>query len=185
MNQSSPSNTGSEHPRPWLEKYYQARRQRTIDLVKATVDRLLKEGKIVTLEAICTLSREMDSAGKGIKKAGVLGNAEAHAYYRKHSTTYQRGLGYQRRKGRNKHLSTQPSRIDADRDVDRVRQRYLLQPKADLAERLLSVEQTYATCQQQLASLQFELLDLQQQLEDAKRNAQQQTQKEGRARVHE
>ena len=75
MNQSSPSNTGSEHPRPWLEKYYQARRQRTIDLVKATVDRLLKEGKIVTLEAICTLSREMDSAGKGIKKAGVLGNA--------------------------------------------------------------------------------------------------------------
>ncbi len=140
-------------------------------LVKATVDQLLKEGQTVTLEAICTLSSEVDPQGKGIKKAGIIGNAEAHAYYRKHSSTYQRGLGYQRRKGRSKRVSAQPSRIDADRDVDRVRQRYLLQPKADLAERLLAVEQAYATCQRQLASLQFELLDLQQQLEDAKRKA--------------
>jgi hypothetical protein len=66
-------------------------------------------------------------------------------------------------------VSAQPSRIDADRDVDRVRQRYLLQPKADLAERLISVEQAYAGCQQQLASLQFELVNLQQQLDDAQR----------------
>jgi hypothetical protein len=143
-----------------------------VRLVKTTVDLLLKEGQTVTLEAICTRSSEVDPEGKGIKKAGIIGNAEAHAYYRKHSSTYQRGLGYQRRKGRNKRMSVQPSRIDADRDVERARQRYLLQPKADLAERLLSVEQAYATCQQQLASLQFELVDLQQQLENAQRKAQ-------------
>lgn len=141
-------------------------------LVKATVDQLLKEGQTVTLEAICTRSSELDPEGKGIKKAAVIDNEEAHTYYRKHSSTYQRGLGYQRRKGRSKRVLAQPSHIDADRDVDRVRQRYLLQPKAHLVERLISVEQAYAACQQQLASLQFELVDLQQQLEDAKRKAQ-------------
>ena len=168
MTHSSVSKPEKNTNRPWLKQYHQARRERTLRLVKATVDQLLKEGQTVTLEAICTRSSEVDSEGKGIKKAGIIGNAEAHAYYRKHSSTYQRGLGYQRRKGRNKRVPAQPSRIDADRDVERVRQRYLLQPKADLAERLISVEQAYATCQQQLASLQFELFDLQQQLEDAK-----------------
>jgi hypothetical protein len=168
-----------------LKQYHQARRERTVRLVKTSVDQLLKEGQTVTLEAICTRSSEVDREGKGIKKAAVIGNAEAHAYYRKHSSTYQRGLGYQRRKGRSKRVSAQPSRIDADRDVDRVRQRYLLQPKADLVERLISVEQAYAACQQQLASLQFELLDLQQQLEDAKRKAQPYIQPEAGERVHE
>jgi hypothetical protein len=173
MNHPSVSNPEKNTSRPWLKQYHLARRERTVRLVKATVDQLLKEGQTVTLEAICARSCEVDPEGKGIKKAGIIGNAEAHAYYRKHSSTYQRGLGYQRRKGHNKRVSARPSRIDADRDVDRVRLRYLLQPKADLVERLLSVEQAYATCQQQLASLQFELFDLQQQLENVKRKAQQ------------
>jgi hypothetical protein len=172
MTHPSVSKPEKNTSRPWLKRYHQARRERTVQLAKATVDQLLKEGQTVTLEAICARSCEVDPQGKGIKKAGIIGNAEAHAYYRKHSSTYQRGLGYQRRKGRNKRVPTQPSRIDANRDVDRVRQRYLLQPKADLAERLISVEQAYAICQQQLASLQFELVDQQQQLENAKHKAQ-------------
>ena len=146
-------------------------RQRTVTLVKATVDRLLQEGRTVTLEAICTLSREIDPEGKGIKKAGVLGNVEAHAYYRQHSTSYQRGLGYQQRRGRQKHASAQPSRIDADRDVKRARQRYLKQPKVDLVERLLSVEQEYAQAKLQLTKLQFELLTREEQVEETRRQA--------------
>lgn len=151
--------------RPWLKQHHQATRQRTITLVKTAVDRLLQEGKTVTLEAICTLSREVDPEGKGITKAGVLGNAEAHAYYRKHSTTYQRGLGYQRRKGRNKRVATIPLRVGMDRDVARVRQHYLLQPKADLVERLLAVEQELSETQRQLTALQFQMLALQEQLD--------------------
>ncbi len=69
-------------------------------LVKATVDQLLKEGQTVTLEAICARSPEVDPEGKGIKKAAVIGNADAHAYYRKHSMSYRSGRGQQRRKGR-------------------------------------------------------------------------------------
>lgn len=162
--------------RPWLKQHHQATRQRTIALVKVSVDQLLQEGRTVTLEAICTLSREVDPEGKGITKAGVLGNAEAHAYYRQHSTSYQRGLGYQHRQGRKKQLSRQPVRISADRDLERVRQRYLLQPKTDLVERLLSVEQQYAHAMLQLVQLQFELLTLQEQMEEARRQTQSKSQ---------
>jgi hypothetical protein len=154
--------------RPWLKTYHEARRQRTVDLVKATVDRLLADGQAVTLEAIVARSREVDLERKGIKKAGILGNAEAHAYYRKHSMTYRSGRGQQRRESK-VHVSTRPSRIDPDRDIQRVRQRYLQQTKDDLVERLIAVEQEYATCQQQLARLQFELLDLKLHLEEAMR----------------
>ena len=169
MTHPSASNPAKSADRPWLKRYHQARRQHTVDLVKTTVDRLLQEGKTVTLEAVCLRSRELDPQGQGIKKAGIIGNAEAHAYYRKHSTTYQHGLGHQRRKGRNKRVQAQPSRIDADRDVDRVRSRYLQQTKADLVERLLHVEQAYAEGQQQLARLQFEMLELEQKWEEQTR----------------
>jgi hypothetical protein len=176
MNTSTPLSASSlaEHPkapqaRPWLSQHHQATRQRTVALVKAVVDHLLQKGQTVTLEAICTQSRELDPKGKGITKAGVLGNAEAHAYYRQHSTTYQRGLGYQRRKGRGKARDSRPLRIDPDRDVGRARQRYLLQPKADLVDRLLSVEQELGEARRQLASLQFELLDLSLQREESRK----------------
>jgi hypothetical protein len=52
-----------------------------------------------------------------------------------------------------------------DRDVVRVRQRYLLQPKADLVERLLAVEQELSETQRQLTIVQFQMLALQEQLD--------------------
>jgi hypothetical protein len=173
MSHNSPSNATPQltTTRPWLKKYHEARRQRTVDLLKATVDRLLADGQTVTLEAICARSHEVDPEGRGIKKAGILGNAEAHAYYRKHSVTYRSGRGQQRRK-RKVSISTQPSRIDPDRDIQRVRQRYLQQTKDNLVERLIAVEQEYAACQQQLARLQFEVLDLQQRWEEAEHKSQ-------------
>jgi hypothetical protein len=146
-----------------LKRLHQEKRERTVRLVKAAVDQLIQEGKTVTLEAIGAQSRELDPEGKGIKKAAIIGNAEAHAYYRKHSVPYRSGRGQQRRKGRQLGMATTPSRIHPGRDVQRVRQRYLLQRKEDLVDRLLAVEQELGKAQQQLASLQFEALALQQQ----------------------
>jgi hypothetical protein len=136
------------------------------------VDQLIQEGQTVTLEAIGARSRELDPEGKGIKKAAIIGNAEAHAYYRKHSVPYRSGRGQQQRKGRENGMATTPSRINPDRNVQRVRQRYLLQPKRDLVDRLLAVEQELSKTQQQLASLQFEALDREQQLEELRRQKQ-------------
>ncbi len=166
MSQSSPSNTASEMSRPWLKKHHEARRQRTVDIVKATVDRLVREGQTVTIEAICNLSPEVDPQGKGIKKAGVLDNLVAHAYYREHSASYQLAQRRKRRQAGKRQMVTQPARIDPNRDVSRVRSRYMQQTKADLVERLLTVEQAYAESQQQLARLQFQLLEQQQKLEE-------------------
>src|SRR5260221_254001 len=132
MNQNSTSSIKVKRSRPWLQAHYEARKKRTVDLVKASVDRLTREKQVVTIEAICRLSKEIDPLGKGIKKAGVLGNAEAHAYYQKHSLSYQIAQGRKHSPARKKHVTTQPLRIDPDRDVNRVRQRHLKQSKADL-----------------------------------------------------
>ncbi len=162
MSQSSPSNSAPETSRPWLKKHHEARRQRTVDIVKATVDRLVREGQTVTIEAICQLSPEVDPQGKGVKKASVLDNPVAHAYYREHSTSYQTAQRRKHRLSRQKPMSSRSLRIDSNRNVDRARQRYVQWSKADLVERLLSIEQAYAEMQQQLARLQFEMVAPQQ-----------------------
>src|SRR5258708_21492061 len=115
MSHDSPSNATRQMSttRPWLKTYHEARRQRTVDLVKATVDHLLADGQAVTLETIAARSREVDLEAKGIKKPRMLGNAEAHAYYRKHSMTYRTGRAHQRRQTK-AHPSTRPSRTDPD-----------------------------------------------------------------------
>jgi hypothetical protein len=133
-------------------------RQRTTDLVKMTVDRLLQDNQKVTLEAICKLSQELDPQGKGITKDGILGNTEAYAYYQ------QRRTSPKRTSSRSSSGSMTTSRLPTDpqRDLSLVRRRYLRERKSDLVERLLTVEQAYIDSQQQLARLQFELLEKQQ-----------------------
>ena len=148
-----------EQDRPWLKRHYQATRERSVRLVKVAVDRLVKDGRAVTIDAICQQSQQLDPQGKGIKKAGILGNEEAYVYYRQHCVTRRRTPK------RSSHqpepsayrLSTEPSR-----DLGQVRRRYSRERKASLVERLLSVEQAYMESQQQLAHLQFELLEQQQ-----------------------
>src|SRR5579864_2703298 len=91
-NQTYGSNQDQTTPReahPWLRKHYQEKRDRTIRLVKAAVDQLVKEKQTVTIEAICHKSAEIDGEGRGVKKSALLENQEAHAYYREHSTSYQ------------------------------------------------------------------------------------------------
>jgi len=148
---------------PWLQAHYAAKRRRTVQLVQSTVDQLVAQNEPVTLEAICRLSRELDPTGKGVQKAGILGNPEAHTYYQEHSRSYQT---YQRRARHHARRTTtsgqpRPIRLETNRDVDRVRHRYLALPKAELVERLLAVEQTYVETRDQLAHLQFTLVELQ------------------------
>ncbi len=162
---SNETNDEPRYPHPWLQKHYQEKRERTVRLVKATVDQLVKEDQTVTIEAICRRSAGLDPEGRGVKKSAILENSEAHSYYRQHSTSYKAAQSHKHRatrKGLNGVSSMQPLRIDPNRTVERVRYRYLQQTKAELVERLLMVEQAYAEGQQQLARLQFELFEIQQ-----------------------
>ena len=158
MNRHSTLNMTPKQPRPWLQQHYAATRQRTVDLVKLTVNRLIQEGQTVTIEAICKQSQQLDPQEKGIKKAGVLGNAEAYAYYQQHRTS----RAAPPKRASHKAGSTHRLPTDPGRDLGAVRRRYLRERKPDLVERLLFVEQAYIESQQQLARLQFELLDQQQ-----------------------
>jgi len=151
LNQES---EGVREPRPWLQKHYQEKRERTIRLVKAAVDQLIKEQQTVTIEAICRKSVEVDPDHRGVKKSAVLENPQAHAYYRQHSNSYLVAQA-RKRTGKSAPVKAVPERIDPRRDVDRARYRYLQMTKPELVERLLTVEQAYADLAEQQASLQF------------------------------
>lgn len=166
MTHPSVSNTQISNTRPWLKKVHEAKRQRTVELVKLTVDRLVQEGKIVTIEAICRLSPELDPLNKGVKKSSILDNRAAHEYYREHSSSYQAMHGRKRLSSHKRWASEQLPHIDLNRDEQRVRTRYFQHTKAELVERLLHIEQAYAQNQQQLTQLQFALLETQQRLEE-------------------
>jgi len=57
-------------PHPWLEeKVYAKLRQRTIDLVKQSVDVLCKDKQRVSLSTVAAKSRELDSEHQGISEA--------------------------------------------------------------------------------------------------------------------
>lgn len=169
-------------PHPWLLKHYEEKRERTARLVKASVDQLVKEGEIVTIDAICRVSPGLDPEGRGVKKSAILENPEAHEYYREHSTSYQTAKKRNRRgvrKGTSSAPAAQPLRIDPQRDVERVRYRYIQMTKAEIVERLLMVEQAYAEAHQQLAQLQFQLIERKQQREEEQRQVRHQTKWKG------
>jgi hypothetical protein len=180
LNQES---DGVREPRPWLQKHYQEKRERTIRLVKAAVDQLIKDQQTVTIEAVCRKSTEVDPDGRGIKKSAVLENPEAHAYYSEHSTSYRNARNRKRqgtKKREWKTSETQPLRIDPNRDVDRARYRYLQMTKPDIVEHLLRVEQAYAEVHQQLAQLQFRLLEQEHQRAEEQQQAHRQTKQKER-----
>jgi hypothetical protein len=170
MTQPSPLKSRREPSRPWLAKHYDATRQRTVSLVRATVDHLVRQGQAVTIEAICQQSQQFDALGKGIKKAGILGNVEAYAYYRQyrtHRSAEERKTHSSRRSAPTRSLL--PTSLH--RDLQQVRRRYGRESKRDLVERLVTVEQAYLESQEQLARLQFEILEQQQHMQKGQENA--------------
>ena len=164
-NQTCGSNEDQPTPRephPWLQKHYQEKRERTLRLVKAAVDQLVKEKQTVTIEAICRKSAEIDTEGRGVKKSALLENQEAHAYYREHSASYRVAQTHKRTaKSTKAQILTRPLRIDPQRDIERVKYRYLQLTKPEIVERLLQVEQAYAELSVQQAQLQFTWAEVQ------------------------
>jgi len=163
---SNQDQTTPREARPWLRNHYQQKRERTIRLVKAAVDQLVKEKQTVTIEAICHKSAEIDAEGRGVKKSALLENQEAHAYYREHSASYRTAQTRKRtgKAARAKALA-HPLRIHPQRDVERARYRYLQMTKPEIVERLLQVEQAYAELSEQQARLQFAWAEREQHIE--------------------
>ena len=150
-----PNASPKNEPHHWLEeKVYARLRQRTVNLVKRSVDALLQDKQRVSLSTVAAKSREFDE--KGISESAILDNQEARAYY-EHHRTWQGN-----RKRRAEPLAgAAPAKVvpvKPDRNEHRARQRYLRMSKEALVERLMTVERTSAQARERWLIQQDEML---------------------------
>lgn len=138
---SNPDPNGHHEPYSWLEeKVYTRLRQRTVDLVKQSVDALLNDKQRVSLATVAAKSKELDPEHRGISESAILDNREARTYYEQHRSW--RGSPRKRTKPLVVTSPAQPLAVKPGRDEQRVRQRYLRMSKGALVERLITVERT-------------------------------------------
>lgn len=146
----------SHEPHPWLEeKVYAKLRQRTVDLVKQSVDALASDKQRVSLATVAAKSKELDAGHQGISESAILDNQEARAYYEQHRSW--RGKPRKRAKPLIV-ASSSSTAIKPDRDEQRVRQRYLRMSKEALVERLITVERQLSEQRERWLSQQDEAL---------------------------
>jgi hypothetical protein len=147
---------GDTEDRPWLrEKVYAPKRQRTVEVVKRAVDCLLKDKQQVSLASLATRSKELDPEGRGISESAILNNEEARQYYEQHRAWKGKS---RKRPTRSKDAPEITASIKIDRNLSRARYRYLKMSKAELAARLLAIEQKYAEQEEQWLQVNEELM---------------------------
>lgn len=157
INQNSESNPLNKE-RPWLEKHYCDRRNRTVELVKNSVTFLLSKDKPVTLSNIAQISKQIDPERKGIHPNTIRVNPEAHAYYSKHSKTYKKAMIRCKQKKKNKKtISTENfENIKPNRNLVALQSRYKNLTKEELVNRLIAAEEYIVENNQKWLYKQFE-----------------------------
>ncbi len=144
-------------PHPWLEeKVYAKLRQRTIDLVKQSVDALRKDKQRVSLATVAAKSKELDPDHRGISESAILDNQEARAHYEQYRSW--RGPSRKRVKPPAMASLVPSGTVKLGRDEPRVRQRYLRMSKEALVERLITAERTLAEQRERWLIQQDEVL---------------------------
>ena len=167
---STPESSKSE-PHPRLEeKVYARLRQRTVDLVKQSVDQLRLDKRRISLATVAAKSKELDADHRGISESAILDNQEARAYYEQHRSW--RGSPRKRAKPLAAAQTASPMSVKPGRDEQRVRQRYLRMSKDVLVERLITAERTLAEQRKRWLSQQDEALTWRLRAETAERRLQ-------------
>ncbi|HEY6406844.1 MAG TPA: hypothetical protein VIY29_05185 [Ktedonobacteraceae bacterium] len=168
---SNPDPNDHREPHPWLEeKVYAKLRQRTVDLVKQSIDALRKDKQRVSLATVVAKSKELDPEHRGISESAILDNQEARAYYEQHRSW--QGSPRKRAKPLAMASPAQPPTVKRGRDEQRVRQRYLHMSKEALVERLITTERTWAEQRERWLSQQDEALTWRLRAEIAERHLQ-------------
>ena len=140
-----------------LQKIYEARKQRTYELVKQSIDRLISQKQKVSLASVAAQSKELDPKGKGVSISAIQRNEQANAYYKRHQS-YKKFANKRSSVIASKLAERESPRIKLDRDLARVRQRYLKVSKEELVDHLLVVEQALAQKEQDLNTANDEIL---------------------------
>jgi hypothetical protein len=154
----SPLNPEDQQAPSWLvEQVYTPKRQRTIALVKQSVEILKQESQRISLASIAAKSKEVDPDHIGVSESAILSNEEARGFYELHRSWKQARRALVR--------PTEPpahpriGSIKLDRDEERTRLRYLRLSKQDLVQRLLALERAYAEDKEQWLEHNDELLN--------------------------
>jgi hypothetical protein len=141
----------------WLaEQVYLPKRQRTIDLVRQSIEALRGAQARISLASIAAKSRELDPTGAGISESAILTNETVRAYYEQHRSW--------KRQRRSPTSQLQPEKrppggaVKLTRDEVRARQRYQRLTKAALVDRLLAAERRAAEWEQRWLCHQDDVL---------------------------
>jgi hypothetical protein len=136
--------TLTNNDRPWLHTVHEKKKDRSFQLGKTTIDVLVQEGIPVTLKNIHEKSSELDSTGKGIHPNTVSSNDQLYEYYKQFSKTYKQKQTKKSPPTINLTNETVLIRLNSERDLTHVRQKYMKLSKHELVERLIQAEQFIA-----------------------------------------
>jgi hypothetical protein len=153
-------NLSLENHKSGLESDYEKRRVNSFELGKKAIDALLAEGKEVTLHNASEKTKELDEQGKGIHFNTIRNNEELYAYYKEKSKSYkkkqkelEKHLPYRENE---KHSFHEFEQLKPDRNLKNVYRQYMRLSKAELATRLIEIEQYIAEGNQEYLKKLFE-----------------------------
>ncbi|WP_154959256.1 hypothetical protein MKY48_16245 [Paenibacillus sp. FSL W8-0187] len=149
MNPEFESNTNKK---PWLENNNKEAKERIYRLGKKAVDSLIKDSMPISYRNIAARSKQLDISGQGIHPNSVKNNDKLYAYYQKYSN-------FKAAKSKTKKIrisETDYTHIKIDRDVQRVKGRYMKMSKLELVELLIQAEQYIAEQNKIWIKTQFE-----------------------------
>lgn len=139
----------------WLQASYDKKKSRSLELGVKAIDTLIKEGKTVSYRTVSDKSKVIDQEGIGIHQNTIRKNQELHNHFLQYRTTKV----YKPRKRSSKPLDNDLDafkHIKQDRDIDRVRQRYMQLTKPELVDLLIRMEQYIAYQNQYWLRNEFE-----------------------------
>lgn len=130
---------------PWLEKTYNERRQRTVDLTTRAVAQIRQEMRRVSISQIVLVSKQLDEQGKGVSSSAVLSNPEAYKIY-------VAARDWKQLKRTPVHVKRHPLevRVKSDRDGKSLRVRLRKLTKEELIDRLINLEVSFLEMQKLL-----------------------------------
>lgn len=142
--------------RPWLrEQVYEPKRTRTFELVKKCVDALHERGEPVSLLRIVAESKALDEKGVGVAHSTILQHERANAYYQQYRTS--KSVTTTNRSSEIINSDAPPAPVKLNRDLGKVKKRYMKMSKHELINKLISTEQGYASLHKDWVNLNQQL----------------------------
>lgn len=138
INQKS---TSIPNNKEWLENVYQKKKNRSLELGIKAINEIILKGGIVSYRNVALKSKEIDPTGKGIHQNTISYNKDLHHYFQEHSTNTKRyNASKQSRKPFVNNLESY-KHIKQDRDLDRLRVRYMQLKKSELIDIIIEMEE--------------------------------------------